>query len=173
VIRALAVGRGSRCIAPDCGASAGLFGACDQHRQIPIQREFDAAVERGAAPQDPPPCFDDRSSWKEYVACWSLKEKITSRYTKSVEFCRDCSPQYKTRMDSSGRCTHRETIFVRKMCGEVIGVSSRFASRWEGSLLGLYGEVVMLPPQDAVDQTSERLAKARAPKKMGRPKKAE
>lgn len=172
-IRSLTIGRGSRCVVEGCDAQPGLFGACGDHRHIPIDREFEAAVTRGAAPTDRPPCFANQDSWKEYVACWSLKERITSRYSKHVEFCRDCSPDYRRRMDAAGNCTRRETVFVRKHTGEVVGVSSHFVSRWESALLGLHGEVVSLPDQRAVDETNERISRARAPKKMGRPRKSE
>jgi hypothetical protein len=156
-----------------CERQPGLFGACGEHQHIPINREFEAAVERGAAPLDRPPCFDSQDVWREYVACWALKERITSRYSKHVEFCRDCSPQYKDGMDAKGRCSHRETVFIRKSSGEVVGVSSHFVSRWESALLGLHGEVVSLPDQDAVEETEAQIARARAPKKMGRPRKSE
>lgn len=172
-IRSLTIGRGSRCVVEGCDNQPGLFGACGDHRHIPIDREFDAAVSRMAAPTDRPPCFVNQDSWKEYVACWSLKERITSRYSKHVEFCRDCSPDYRRRMMAAGKCTHHETVFVRKHTGEVVGVSSHFVSRWESALLGLHGEVVSLPEQSAVDETNERIANARAPKKMGRPRKSE
>lgn len=171
-IRSLTIGRGARCLVDGCDKTPGMFGACGQHREIPIHREFDAAVARGAAPTDRPPCFDSDETWQEYVACWSLKERITSRYSKHVEFCRDCAPKYKDDMERLGRCAHRETVFVRKTSGEVVGVSSHFVSRWESALLGLHGEVVSLPAQDAVDETAERIARARAPKKMGRPRKS-
>jgi hypothetical protein len=149
-----------------------MFGACSTHRHIPIGVEFDGAVSRGAASTDLPPCFDDDASWREYVACWALKERITSRYSKHVEYCRDCSPKYKTEMLAANRCGKRETVFVKKQTGEVVGVSSHFVSRWESAMLGLYGEVVLLPEQDAVDETNERIARARAPKKIGRPRKS-
>lgn len=172
LIKSLTIGRGSRCIVDGCDGQPGLFGACGEHRAIPINREFEAAVTRGAAPEQAPPCFGTQESWREYVACWSLKERITSRYSKHVEFCRDCSPDYKREMDCAGRCANRETVFVRKHTGEVVGVSSHFVSRWESAVLGLYGEVISLPPQDAIEATHERIAEARAPKKMGRPRKS-
>lgn len=172
-IRSLTIGRGSRCIVDGCDGQPGLFGACGEHRGIPIGREFEAAVTRGAAPADMPACFENAEAWREYVACWSLNERITSRYSKHVEFCRDCSPDYKRGMEAAGRCVKRETVFVRKHTGEVVGVSSHFVSRWESAVLGLYGEVVSLPSQDAIDATHERIAQARSPKKMGRPRKSE
>ncbi len=172
-IRSLTIGRSARCLAEGCDAPPGMFGACAIHRHIPINREFDAAVTRGAATVERPPCFVDDAVWREYVACWSLGERITSRYTKHVEFCRDCSPGYKKDMEAMGRCSHRETVFIRKMSGETTGISSHFVSRWESALLGLHGEVVSLPDNDAIEQTNERIARARAPKKMGRPRKSE
>lgn len=148
-----------------------MFGACVDHREIPIQREFDAAVERGAAKRSHPPCFPSESAWREYVACWSLKERITSRYSKHVEYCRDCSAGYKQEMEAAGKCNRPETVFVRRSTGETVGVSAHFVSRWESAILGLYGEVVSLPNQSAIEQTQERIAADRAPKKMGRPRK--
>lgn len=173
LIRSLTIGRGSGCIVDGCEGRPGLFGACGEHRHIPVNREYEAAVARGAAPGNRPPCFDTDESWREYVACWALKERITSGYSKHVEFCRDCSPDYKREMEAAGRCKNRETVFVRKNTGEMVGVSSHFMSRWENAVLGLYGEVLSLPDQDAVDETNERIARARAPKKMGRPRKSE
>jgi hypothetical protein len=154
-----------------CDRIPGLFGACVEHQGIPIRKEFDAAVARGAAACEPPPCFDGHARWQEYVACWSLKERITSRYSKHIEFCRDCSPTYRSIMDKHKRCTHEEVIFVRKQTGEIVGVSAHFVSRWESALLGLHGEVVQMPSPEAVDRTTEKIARARAPKKMGRPRK--
>lgn len=165
-------GRTSRCSVDGCNRVPGMFGACSEHQHIPIEIEFNAAVARGAAPTDRPPCFSSHELWQEYVACWALKERITARYSKHVEFCRDCSPKYRDSMQREGRCTHHETIFVRKQTGEVEGVSSHFVSRWESALLGLHGEVVSMPSHEVVARTEERIAAARAPKKMGRPRKA-
>jgi hypothetical protein len=155
------------CVVKGCDAKPNFWGACDRHRDIPIQREFKHALERGAATETPPPCFPTQEQWEEYVALWSLVERITSRYSQHVEFCRDCTPAHRAQMLGEGKCTHPETIFVRRK-GELLGISGHFGERWQGALLGFHGDLVDIPDDMTLYETSMQLSRRRPRQPTGR-----
>jgi hypothetical protein len=160
-------GRTMGCSVFGCDQPSDLWGTCAGHRHIPIKREFDRALERGAATTTPPPCFPDPEHWVEYVALWSLVERISSRYSQHVEYCRDCTPAYRDTMQAQDKCGHPETIFVRKK-GELRGISSHFGERWQGALLGFHGQLEDIPDDMTLAQTAARLSRKQPRRPSGK-----
>jgi hypothetical protein len=98
-----------------------------------------------SAPNATPSCFDSKEQYKSY-----MQLKKMSVHVMDHNFCLDCTPEFKCRMLSEGRCEHPETMFItvireagRSVESEVEGVSMR-SIRWpkvsDGKAVVLFDE---------------------------------
>ena len=90
-----------------------------QQKGIPPMRPLnltDAVAD--LAPLDPPPCFHNRQSWREYLASAAAGQNNRRRahhvilrtedgsatFNWEYPFCRDCNAQHSLKMTAEGRC---------------------------------------------------------------------
>ncbi|CAB4195489.1 hypothetical protein UFOVP1298_22 [uncultured Caudovirales phage] len=162
-----------KCKVPGCDRAAGMFGICSVHEEGHIDSHFEQAVSDGACSADAPPCFRSMSEYKDYVVSFSLARSHEAAKIYRVDFCRDCNPVYKAKMMFEERCSHRETVFIKshRLGGDVVGVSvddvKKSTASWENAMMGMSGEVMCLPPHDAIADTLAQIDKEAQPKKRG------
>lgn len=159
-----------------CGVKASVFGFCEQHLGVFIDREFERISAQGFADRDPHPCFESARQWREYSVAFDMAQKQAGAPVRRrcVDPCRDCTPEYRDGMHQQKRCLHPETVFVLSdRSREVIGVRiDEKPENWEKAMMGMSGTVVSMPCADAVNETVAMLnAAAPEPRKRGRPRK--
>lgn len=150
------------CKAPGCSLAAGVLGYCARHSEFNIKDAFLAAVEKGYASPHMPPCFGAMADYQEYIVRFIVSMWGTgARARNEVDYCRDCSMSFKSDMEKAGRCNHPETIFLydERLHGDLIGVSCANPARWEASIIGSFGHVVRVPPDEVVAQMFKNLSR--------------
>lgn len=153
-----------------------MFGVCREHEPDDIRRMFVRAVTKGLAHPNRPACFRSEDEYREYTVAALLTGHASRGVTIKINYCRDCTPDYKKEMLECGQCSHPETVFVRDAKtsgGDVVGVAvgSPEATRvWEQAVMGLMGQVVSMPSCEAVGAVLSRLNGDGKPKR-GRPPK--
>ena len=78
---------------------------------ITLKPKIEPLFETKIKPYDPdwfPPCFEHREQYKEYM--WQAHK--TSQPEDPMNYCLDCTHEYKVQMLKEKRCEHSETIFV-------------------------------------------------------------
>jgi hypothetical protein len=115
-------------------------------------------IETEIKPYDPnwfPPCFESKQQHDEYM--WQMQK--TSQPFDPLNYCLDCTHEYKVQMLKEGKCEHSETIFVvwksshkkSKFTGviseepDVLGISnnSRF---WDNPIYDQHPDKLKEPP---------------------------
>lgn len=160
----------SSCRVPGCLNLAGSYGVCRSHQDGLVKDAFDAAVREGVCSATSPSCFPSSTEWREYVVAAVLCRNTSERRAAPVEFCRDCTPEYKREQMEAGKCAHPETVFIRseRYHGDVIGVCiQKTTGNWERAMMGLDGDVVAFPPDEIADATMTKIQQDAAPKKRG------
>lgn len=163
-----------KCKSVGCSKPAGIFSVCSEHEQAEIHRWWASAVREGICDYDRPPCFRDDREWREYVVAFMLCRNNNERQRNRVDYCRDCTPEYKAQQIAEGKCSHPETVFIRPQIStdDVVGVSfdrkKKSNVAWQNAMIGASGEIVKLPDEDAM---SKSLTEIGLPKKRGRPAK--
>lgn len=171
----LSILRDQRCAVSGCHRFGGLFGVCSQHEEREVGQHFRRAVSQNQCEGTRPSCFNSDAQWREYAVAFVIGGRGNGSGDRkpTVSYCRDCTSAYKKQMMEEGRCDHPETVFVRseKHQGDVIGVPHETQRKstigWESAVMGMMGDVVGMPPPEAIDTTLNRIAEARKPKKRG------
>jgi hypothetical protein len=96
-----------------------------------------------------PDCFPNAEEWGVYQWLWVLSQRWST-----VDYCRDCTPEYRDKMVSEGRCKYPETVFVIEH-GEMVGVSGRRWVEWMSAITGRRGNIVSPPSRQARDRYVE------------------
>lgn len=160
----------SSCRVPGCLNLSGSYGVCREHQDPLVSQSFDAIANEGICSKEAPPCFPTHMEWREYVVASVLCRNQNERRAAPIEFCRDCTPDYKDEQMACGKCTHPETVFIRSQRhhGDIIGVPiMRTTGTWESAMMGLAGDVVRLPPDEVMHQILTKIQQDAAPKKRG------
>lgn len=157
-----------KCKHVGCSQPAAMFGVCQGHEKRDILRHFLWAVNKNSANESVPACFNSRGEWMQYVVASNLST-VGGQSSKTIDYCRDCTPKYKRECMDKGTCGHTETVFIRSdnHNGGLIGVSIPTLGKsdaWEKAIMGMSGEVVTLPPASVIDQ---QLRAINTPKKRG------
>lgn len=156
-----------------------MFGVCREHEPDDIRRTFIRAVTRGLAHPKKPACFRSDDEYREYTVAALLTGHASRGVTTKINYCRDCTPDYKREMLESGQCSHPETVFIREAktnSGDVIGVpvgGPESTRVWEQAVMGMMGQVVSMPSCEAVGAVLSRLTEDGKPKRGRPPKKRE
>lgn len=152
-----------------------MFGVCKAHEHRDIIRHFSNAINKGMTHHTPPTCFSTNTEWRSYVVATTLAV-VGSSNTRSIDYCKDCTPKYKQQMMEKGMCSHAETVFIRSdnHAGDLIGVSIASEGKsgaWEKAVMGMSGPIVALPPAAVIDQqlTAINTPKKRGPKPKAKP----
>lgn len=66
-----------------------------------------------------PKCFENAHQWREYQKLWRQSKDSTV-----VNYCVDCTPEYKCAMVKEGRCAYPRTMF-RIKDEELVGVRDK------------------------------------------------
>lgn len=168
----------SACRVPGCDRQARGFGVCPEHEAEQVRLAFEYYVGEGLCHTERPTCFDSDAQWREYavvshVAYANQGGKPADRQLARVNYCRDCSPEFKRKREIEGRCGHPETVFVRRETAETIGVSidwdRRSFAAWEAAMMGSSGQIIAMPSSHVIGETMERIAAG--PRRRGRPPK--
>lgn len=172
---ALSLGR-DKCKFIGCNNPSGMYGVCSDHEPSVLRRYFYHAVQSGVCGEHEPPCFASRQDWIEYVvACLIFRSSGGGRRARQrrIDYCRDCTPEFKARQMREGCCSHEETVFIRplKSTDDVVGVSfdktTRSNQAWESAMLGAAGEIVSLPAEKVMNDTLNALSESSKPRKRG------
>jgi len=140
---------------------------------------FVRAVSKGLAHPDKPACFEGETEYREYTVATLLTGHASRGVTTRINYCRDCTPDFKREMMESGRCSHPETVFVRETngtSGDVVGVAIGDPENtriWEQAVMGMMGQVVLMPSHEAVGAVLDRLNENGKPGRGRPPKKKE
>lgn len=158
-----------KCKHVGCSKPAAMFGVCQGHERNDIIRHFLWAVNSNSANESVPACFNSRTEWMQYVVATKLSSTSGLAHTKTIDYCRDCTPKYKRECVGNGKCSHVETVFIRSdnHNGGLIGVSIPTMGKsdaWEKAIMGMSGPVVELPDASVID---EQLTIINTPKKRG------
>lgn len=103
-----------------------------------------------------PKCFGSLEQWDEYRELWRLSHRHCDQ-TPQVNFCKDCSPEYRDQMIEQDRCAHPETVFIIHADGQ-IGVNGDRWGAWVSAISGRW-PVVSQPKRehrDAFIRTNKR-----------------
>lgn len=92
-----------------------------------------------------PDCFESAPQWREYQRMWRL-----SKGMGRVNYCTDCTPEYRDAMIKEWRCAHPQTIFVEKD-GELIGLNGSQWGSWAAAISGKGGNIISAPDPYARD----------------------
>lgn len=162
-----------KCKTIGCPRTAGVFGVCEEHEAREIHRYWAQAASDGICDWKKPACFRTDREWREYVVAFMLCRNSKERQRNRVDYCRDCTPEFKAEQTKLGKCAHPETVFIRPQVSteDVVGVSfdekKKSNVAWENAMLGASGEIVGLPDEEAMSDSLKRLT---SPKKKGRPR---
>jgi hypothetical protein len=138
---------------------------------------FAREVEAGYASFDHPPCFDSLDEWKVYVVACALNRQDSKAEThRAINFCRDCTHEYKQRMCEQQRCTHPETVFVMEArATDKVGIpllDPKKPSQWEQAMMGMCGQITAMPDPAAIKAAMSAIEQANSvAKPRGRPPK--
>jgi hypothetical protein len=162
-----------KCRVVNCDKTSGVYGVCTQHEAWALRRYFESAVREEICDRDAPPCFRNQQEWVEYVVAFMLCRNLNERQRNRVDFCRDCTPEFKDEQIRLGKCTHAETVFIRpqRSTEDVVGVSfdkkKKSNAAWENAMLGVSGEIVRLPDEESMNDRLMILSENSKPQKRG------
>lgn len=136
---------GAECMHDGCLKDGLSFGYCEEHYPQQIASRH-ARLEEEGRTRPTPPCFDSDSAWREYEV-FSLDSPGNKH--RCADPCRDCTPEYQRKAAEAGKCQHQEVVFIRRVDGDVVGLTSRKFNNWELACAGEMGKVVQMPTMEA------------------------
>lgn len=126
-----------------CSNEVSRIGMCVDHYKIWLRSEFADIIQKKQN-KPKPTCWPEDKSWEEY--------QVLARYSrrKFRTHCADCLPAYKVQMVAQGRCQNRETVFVERKGGEVVGMNRTQLNYWPMAVAGKLGKVVGMPDAEGL-----------------------
>jgi len=71
------------------------------------------------SPTPKPACFDTDEQYQEWLAAAHNVKALGGKFTS--DYCTDCTPEHKAKMECAGRCAFPGTKFVRNQEGGLYG----------------------------------------------------